>query len=520
MRTIKSKARFIDGRRLFTVISGAMLCVWSAASALGAASCPIELGAIEDAKPNKLYLYFPTADDAAFPATTCTLGTATCFPTNDANAMVRPLKAFDVANLSSYTGTVGDLRDAIRDVVIDDYCEFNVKVMATTTVPPTTFARRTTIGIGTDSATLGGGALFGEAQEADTGDSIGVDFARVWAGTYQNTAGAAGGALNGASSTLERWAFSIGGTVAHEAGHTYGLAHNDDFLQSDLTCNNGVDETRPGEDPLTHHLMARGCHFTDEQRAGYRRHFSDVTFGILASNVGLSVETIHNWDFTNPNGVDAHQIRFDLLSTAPALTLSWSYGGSLSPWSAPAVSGVLDTPTFRGTVYNHFQVTWSTGQTWANGPSGIVPAGVSFHVGAAFSEVDFAVPDSVIVSGVTLLDSGGSPLTLQPRMVGYDTGALDAGDGTYAVNFFNFNAASPLLINNLVVRELTRVASIESMVQGARLVSWQGIPVNEWKAEKSCVPRRMMRHAKSVRSGSRAAFRPCRLPSSARAATL
>lgn len=47
-------------------------------------SCPIESTAIENAKPNKLYLYFPTTDDAAFPATTCTLGAAKCFDATSA----------------------------------------------------------------------------------------------------------------------------------------------------------------------------------------------------------------------------------------------------------------------------------------------------------------------------------------------------------------------------------------------------------------------------------------------------
>jgi hypothetical protein len=463
----------------------ALLCF---GSAWAAPSCPIELGTIEDAKSNKLYLYMPTADDPAFPATSCTLGTAACFLTNDANASVRPLRAFNVSSLSSYTGTVGDLRDAIRDVVIDDYCEFNVKVNETTTVPPTTFARRATIGIGTDSATASGGTLFGEAQEVDIGDAVGVDFARVWAGGYQAVAGGLGGALNGANSTLQRWALSIGGTAAHEAGHTYGLQHNDDFFQNfpSSGCNDGTDQTKPGEDALTRHLMAQGCHFTDEQRAGFRRHFSDVTFSILAANVGLSVETIHNWDFTNPNSASAAKVRFDLLSTASSLTLSWSYGGSLSPWTAPSVSGPVGTTTFRGTVFNRFQVTWSVGKAWANGPSGIVPGGATFHVGAAFSGVDFTQPDPVIVVKVTLLDAGNAELTLQPRMVGYDTGAFDVATGDFRFNLFNADDPTrPLEVRNLVITQLPRVASIDAMVRGGKLISWQGLPINAWTVSQS-----------------------------------
>jgi len=433
-------------------------------TAMAAPSCPIESAAIEAAKPNKLYLYFPTADVSPYPPSGCTIGTAGCFADG---GNVTPVHKFDIANLTSYTGNLSDLRDRITDVVTDDYCEFNVKVIQTTSTPPTTFARRVTVAMGTDES---GAGLYGEAQEVDSGDAIGADFARVWALTYQTQSGGAGGALNGVNSTLERWAFSIGGTAAHEAGHTYGLTH----------ANGAV--VLPGEDPLGTHIMPAGPSVTPEERACCRRHFDDTSFSILAANVGLSIETIHNWDFTNPNSVNANRIRFDVLSTLSALTISWSYGGTLSPWSAPVVSGPLGTTTFRGTVYNRFQVTWSTGQAWANGASGVVPAGANFHVGAAFAGVDYTVPDPVIVVKVNLLDGSGNPLTLQPRMIGYDAGALDAADGVLRVNLFNAdNAARPLIVRNVRLFQLPRVASIESMMPGARPVSWQGFPITPWK---------------------------------------
>jgi hypothetical protein len=452
----------------------APLVLLTAGAAAAAPSCPIELGSIEAAKPNKLYLYFPTADDAGFPASGCTIGTSTCFddggiPAND--AYVSPLKSFDITRLTSYTGTVGDLRDRITDVVTDDYCEFDVKVIQTTTVPPTTFARRLTVGIGTDDDSPVGG-LYGEAQEVDSGDSIGADYARVWAGTYQGVSGGPGGALNGANSTLQRWAFSIGGTAAHEAGHTYGATHADGAT------------TLAGEDPFETHIMPAGPSITPEDRAGSRRHFDDTVFSKLAANVGLSIETIHNWDFTNPNSVDAHQIQFELLSTLPSLTLSWTYLGGGSPWSTPSTPALIGTTTFRGVVYNRFRVTWSTGKAWNSGSPGVVPAGVNFHVGAAFSSVDYSTPDPVIVVKVTLLDGGGSPLTLQPRMVGYDAGALDAADGALNMNFFNADDVTrPLLVRDVRLIELPRVASIDSMVAGARPVSWQGFPISPWKSQ-------------------------------------
>jgi hypothetical protein len=443
----------------------------TAGSALAGPSCPIELGAIEDAKPNKLYLYFPAADDAAFPE----FGGA-CNNTS-------PARAFDITGLGSYTGTAADLQNAIRDVVSDDYCEFNVKVLSTTTTPPTTFARRATVAIGTDSifsATSGacctaGPAtapclagtppcyLFGSTQAVPGNPGV----ARVWAGTYQSMMGGAGGELNGASSTLERWAFAIGGTAAHEGGHTYGLSHA-----------NG-ETVKPGEDPIGTHIMPRGCALTNEQRAGSRRHFDDTSFSILASNVGLSVQTLHNWDFINPNSVAASRLQVTVLSTQPTLTLSWTYLGGLSPWSAPAVTPA-GTATFQGATFNKFLVTWSSAKAWANGTPGNVGPAVTFHVGTTFSGVDLSLPNPVILTQIALQDGSGTPLTLQPRMIGYDAGALDGSDGSFNFNFFNPDPARPLILANLTVRELPRVASIDSMVAGAALKSWQGLPIVPW----------------------------------------
>ena len=450
-----------------------------------APSCPVEDPAIRAAARNKLYLYFPTADDAGFPAqTNCTLGTTTCF----GGITVRPLKAFDISQLSSYTGSVGDLRDSVRDVVTDDYCEFNVQVVETTSVPPTTFPRRATIGIGADANVSASGTLFGVAQEVDSGDGVGVDYARVFGGSYQSLAGGAGGALNGAKSTLQRWAFSIGGTAAHEAGHTFGLQHNDDFFQNSPNCGDGTDETKPGEDALTRHLMASGCHFTDEQRAGFRRHFSDATFSILAANIGLTLETIHNWDLVNPNSGAASKVRFDVLSPATSLTLTWSYNGGLSPWTAPVVTGPLGTTTFQGTVFNRFQVTWSGAKAWNNGSPGVVPGGAEFHVGAAFSGVDFSVPNPIVVAKIALLDSGGTPLTLQPRMPGYDAGALDVASGDFSFKFFNVdNPARPLQIRKLVITQVPRIVSIEAMVSGGALRSWQDLPIVPWSLSREAL---------------------------------
>ena len=197
----------------------ALVGVFLISNAFAAPTCPLSYGATDAAKSFKFYLYFPTVDDATFPAYT-------------ANAS--PARIFDVVNLDSTIGTTAALRNRIYDVVADDYCEFNVQVVQTTTNPatlPSPPARRTTVAVGSDDP----GGAWGQAQEVDIGDTINIDFARVWAGRYVTCEGGDGngncsatGSLTGTNSTLDRWAQAVGGTAAHEGGHTYGLSHSDD----------------------------------------------------------------------------------------------------------------------------------------------------------------------------------------------------------------------------------------------------------------------------------------------------
>jgi hypothetical protein len=441
------------------------LALLAAAPAAAAPECPISYGSADDAKPNKLYLYYPTVADASFPE----FGAVGGGPTS-------PAVPFDVSQLTSYTGSAADLRNGINDVVIDDYCEFNVQVRPTTTAPPTTFPRRVTVAIGTDSEPQG---RWGRANSVDVGDNEDVNFARVWAGTYQNTAGFPGGALEGSNSTVNRWARSIGGTAAHEGGHTYGLSHNTD--------------TDPGEDDFTRHLMPAGSNLDAEHRAGYRRHFSNGEFATLASNVGLSIQTMHNWDLVNPNSQTGHQFRLTFLSPQDDPVMSWSYGGPLSPWSTPALSDA-GTQSFNGTTYNRFRLTWSTDKSWSGGPDGQVPGGGEFHIGATFSGVDFNQPDPIIITNSELLDASGDPLPLKPRLPGYDVGTLDRDDGGFSIDFSAFGGGGEdMVIDNLVLTRLPRVLSIDSMVQNARLRDPFGEPIRPWSR-----PRKLLRRPKPV----------------------
>src|SRR3954464_7730331 len=204
-------------------------------SAAAAADCPISDGATDDAKPNKLYLYFPAIADASFPE----YGGSGYEPS--------PADPFDISQLPAYTGTAAALRNRVRDVVIDDYCEFNVQVRPTTSRPPPPFPRRSIVAIPTDDSITG---RWGRSDLVDIGDPTPLGFGRVWAGHYQATSGGPGGPLQGANSTTERWAYAIGGTAAHEGGHTYGLEHNT-TLQA-------------GEDASTNHIMPAGSDVSDE----------------------------------------------------------------------------------------------------------------------------------------------------------------------------------------------------------------------------------------------------------------
>lgn len=116
----------------------------------------------------------------------------------------------------------------------------------------------------------------------------------------------------------------------------------------------------------------------------------------------------------------------------------------MSPWVNPTVSGPLGTATFKGQTYNRYRIDWSTPQAWSGGNPGEVPGGAPFHVGATFSGVDFNQPEAIIITRSQLLDAAGSPMTLQPRLAGYDAGTLDAADGRMDVAFTNLGGAAPL----------------------------------------------------------------------------
>jgi hypothetical protein len=472
-------------RILFVLVSA--LCL-GATGASAAPTCPLSYGATDAAKSHKLFLYFPVADDATFPAS---------FPGES------PALHFDVAQLDNTIGTTAALRNRIQDVVIDDFCEFNVQVLQTTTNPetlPMPPALRHTEAIGTDSS--GGAGTWGKSPTSNAD----VLFGRVWAGVYVTCEGGDGmggcsmeGALTGANSTLDRWAQAVGGTAAHESGHTYGLNHSDDDPPGGLCPNPGPGPS-PGEDAMTRHLMPSGCNLDGNSRAGYRRHISDIGYGILATNIGLSVQTMDNWDLVNPNAQAGHSLAIDFLSALPAITLTWFWNGTTSPWINPTVTpngnGMGVMVTYHGVMYHNYRIAWSTPNPAWGGPAGTVNGGGQFHVGATFTGVDFNQPDPIIIQNVTLFDAGAAPLALHPRLPIYDAGSLDSADGAFALHF-QPPAGAPLILQRAVIYQLPRVASIDSLNGHKRPFTFDKQPIRPWSATK-CAPQALRKEIRCV----------------------
>ncbi|MEO6548966.1 MAG: hypothetical protein ABIN94_13245 [Ferruginibacter sp.] len=412
-------------------------------------------GSASSVKHHKIYLYFPTADDATFPNYGAALGNPTS-----------PLRRFDVADLEAGIGTTDALIGSILGVVQQDYCEFDVQVVSTKTkpAPPASEAQWNIVGIGSDNCTSTNG-LFGLASvvgsNIDLNNLMPQDFARVWGGTYQSQYGTGGSfpplVLSGASSTLNRWSNAIGGTASHEAGHNFGLQHST--------------TVRPGEDAMNLHLMPAGPNIDGAHRVG-PRHFSDEDYEILGHNIGLNTFTLTNWDFMNPNAQDAHSFVLTILTHAASLSFSRVYTGNRSPWQNPTITA-SGTASFQGGTFNKFLITFSDPKSWNGGSNGIVPGGAPFHVGASFNE-----PDLFIVSEARLRNASGTNLGLHPRVPSFDAGSADLATGDFLFKMINGDAAAGALqIANVEVFYLPRMASLQSMISGDTLRDNQGFPM-------------------------------------------
>ena len=415
--------RALSPRRL-RALAGTLTAALAAIAAFApgaqaAPACPLGLGSVEDAKPNKLYVYFPPVADPSFPEF------------GGDGYRTSPAAPFDVRQLAGYTGTDAELRQAITDVVADAFCEFNVKVIPTQAPPPATSLRRVTVAVGTDGTPTGRSSL---ADLLDFGDAGPVGYGRVWAQTA------------GSYATVQQWANAIGGAVAHTAGHTYGLTHQ------------AGDVAAP-------------------QGSGVRRHLGNDSFATLAATAGLSVQTMHSWELVNPNSAAAHRFRVTFLTTQQSPVVPQAYAGRRSPWGAPQLTR-SGRRRFKGKSYHRFRLTWSAGKAWDGPVAGQVAGGDDFQVGATFSGVRAGAPSPVIVTRSELLDGAGRPLRLQPRLPGYDAGTLSKRDGGLDVKFWSGGGRSRL--EDVVARELPRVLSIDAMVRGARFVDPFGAPFSAY----------------------------------------
>ncbi len=438
-------------RRAMAWVAGLLVPLLAVSTAANSAA--VNCQANRSGAANILYLYYPTASDSNFPDNVGNAGVTTS-----------PLAAFNVSDLDAGIGTTSNLRNAITERVKVDYCEFDVRVVQTTSANGTTNPnpsdpRWQVVGIGSDA----NDGLFGIAANVDIGDNVLTDFARVFADSFGNEFGGSGGALGGSNSTFSRWANAIAGTVSHEAGHNYGLQHSDSA-------------SRPTEDAQNNHLLGTGSTgLTGEDRVK-DRHFSDTSFEILAANIGLYQQTVSNWDFINPNNstADGLQITILVLPSAGTPSKTSMYTGGLSPWGNVSISAD-GSEIFKGTMYNRFNIDFTSPKGWNNGGNGQVPAGEEFHVGVGL--------DKNYIVRNTALSAGGSPLELNPRVVGFTTGgSFDPATGNFHVTFSNAQPEKgPLMLSDFIIRQVPRTVAIDQMVTGGKLVGDDGLPVKPWK---------------------------------------
>ncbi len=392
-----------------------------------------------------IYLYYPTSSDANFPSPM--FGETTS-----------PLAPFDANDLDSSLGSTAQYRDAITERVRTDYCEFDVRVVQTTSANGTTNPEPTddsyfVVGIGSDS----GGGFYGVCCNNS--------MARVFAGTFADGAVAGGnfdGLLTPGDGTLDRWANAIAGTTSHEPGH------------SSILGNPGHNSAapRPGEDARENHIM-------DTPPAADRiddRHFSDTSYEALAGALGLYEQTLSNWDFINPNSSTADGLRITVLTSQSSDTpvIGSVYDGGLSPWSDAEIAAA-GTLTFQGETYDRFNITFIDPQAWNNGDAGEIPAGEEFHVGVGLTE-------NYIVNDVMLL-SGGAAMQLHPRVVGYTPdGSFNPDTGDYHLTLSVPDPdGGPIVISDVRIRHLPRTLSINEMTSTGVMIGVDGRGIVPWQ---------------------------------------
>jgi hypothetical protein len=268
--------------RLFHLLAGCLLAILFTISGTPGWAASVDCQADRSGDGLVLYLYFPTASDSDFPSPMF-------------GEVTSPLAPFDANDLDPGLGSTAQYRAAITERVRTDYCEFDVRVVQSTSASGTTNPVPSddnyfVVGIGSDS----GGGYFGVCCNSR--------MARVFAGTFADGAVPGGnfdGLLTSGDGTLNRWANAIAGTTSHEPGHSSILG----------APGHSSADPRPGEDARENHIM-------DSPPAADRvedRHFSDTSYEALAGALGLYEQTLSNWDFINPNSSEADGLRITVL---------------------------------------------------------------------------------------------------------------------------------------------------------------------------------------------------------------
>ena len=433
---MKKFLRFIGA---CTVVIAGTLCGGQAE----ARTCPASVLALQQ-HDSRIYLYYPTVQDPQFPA----MG---------GGAVTTPLGAFDLSQLDSSIGAEAALLARVETLVKTGLCEFNVGV---TTVrqpqlPSPTESHWQIVGIGSDGFSSPQAPVAQAEHISNSGDSDPQDYVRFWVADLGDWA-QLGGELIGANSTLDRWATGMANIILHELGHNHGTGHADAGPRQGTT-----------EDAAPNHFMSPLNAASPSAFVTALNHHSDTSYEALAHSVGLAAQTVHNWDFVNPNATSADSFTITLVAMQPGVTLTegWVYSGPLSPWSN-ALIAPDGQRNFQGQTRDAFVVIFHTIKAWANGSTpGEVPPGALFHTGLSVHGGPFAVYDAV-------LSYQGAPLLLHPRMVDF-AGTTGFRPGPPARPGFSIRltnpvpARGPILVRDIDVRFSPRMIDIETMVSGA-----------------------------------------------------
>lgn len=342
-----------------------------------------------------------------------------------------PIVRFDASSLdASFTSIdTQSIIDRVVQIVREDYRDFDLQV---STAPPP-FGTYQHIGIDHTVASYymemydDWNYLFGVAQGIDD-QADDEDYGRVWAGTF----GAWDAAWQGANSTVERWARTIGETAAHEAGHNYGLRHPDYYA-----------------DP--NHIMTTDRDISAEQRATLDRYWKSTNYSHLMGVLGPRAPMSCVMAFDNPAADKIHEMRVRFHSQHDIVDLEpISAGGGFGPmpFADLKIVALGKDASFRDGSWHQYELQWTDGAGVESGQSGRLPAG--------FGQASDFVFDSVVA-----YDGQGEPLDAVLPMISCGAGSVGP-NGALTIPMANPGQAD-LLLDNLQLRAMPYMLDLVSM---------------------------------------------------------